>query len=167
VRLRILSRGRGEYAADEARLARAILRHDLPRAVSVRSGFLSRDELRREIGDAHLIALPFQLVPSDMPLAVLEAMSWGRAVLGTRVACLTELLEGRGYLAAPGSPQSLAQEIARAALDPDERSSLERSALETAQTFPDWPEVVRRVAGLVEASVTARRPGLGQIEVPA
>ena len=167
VRLRILSRGRGEYAAAERRLGRAILGQGLNGGVSVRSGFLSRDELRREMGEAHLIALPFQLVPSDMPLAVLEAMSWGRAVLGTRVACMTELLEGRGYLAAPGSPKSLAFEIARAAQDPNERSCLERAALETTLTFPDWPEVVQRVARLVEPSVAATRVDLGRIEIPA
>ena len=56
------------------------------------SGMLPRDGLMSRLGACDLVALPFHLVPSDVPLSVLEAMALGMPVIVTEVACLPELV---------------------------------------------------------------------------
>lgn len=156
LRLRILARGRGEYAGYEGRLHRHIARLGLADHATVRSGFLERTELREELTRAHMVALPFQIVPSDVPVAVLENMALGRPVLATDVDGIPEYLSsGRGYIARPGNPRALADEIEKAAADPAEHQRVARRALAYARSIPNWRQVAVRAARLIgaEASV--------------
>jgi len=124
--------------------------------VTLKSGYLNRAQLIDELASTHLIALPFQIVPSDAPLAVLEAMALGRPILGTRVASITEYLaDGRGYLADPGNPQSLSQAILDAA---DGEGGLDRvrdRALAYAGDFVSWQEVSAKVSQIVSSDPRA------------
>lgn len=150
LRLRILSRGSGEYAPYERRLRNKLGALKLAETVSLRSGFLERTELRDELSRAHLVALPFQIVPSDVPLAVLENMALGKPVLGTRTDSLTEYLgDGCGYLARPGDARSLARTILEAAQHPNRYDEVRERARLRATTIPSWPDVASRVAELI------------------
>ena len=150
VRLSVLSRNSGQYARHERRLERRIAKLGLREVVTVRSGFMARDELIDELTRVDLLALPFQLVPSDAPLAVLEGMALGRPILSTRVASITEYLtDGCGYLADPGSPQTLAKAVAQAASDPMKRQCVRERALAHASGFATWPDVAAQVAQIV------------------
>ena len=150
VRLSILSRNSGEYANHEHRLRRRIERSGHHELVTVKSGFLNRERLIDELSRVHLLALPFQLVPSDAPLAVMEGMALGRPILGTRVASITEYLsDGRGYLAEPGSPRSLAHVIIEAAGAGDEFGRARHRALDYASEFSTWAEATAKVARIV------------------
>lgn len=156
VRLRILSRNNGAYEHQEHRLLRHIARGGHQDMVTLKSGYLNRAQLIDELASTHLIALPFQIVPSDAPLAVLEAMALGRPILGTRVASITEYLaDGRGYLADPGNPQSLSQAILDAA---DGEGGLDRvrdRALAYAGDFVSWQEVSAKVSQIVSSDPRA------------
>ena len=56
----------------------------------------------------------FELVPSDVPLSILESMALSKAVIGTTVACIPELLaEGRGFLVPPAREKLLAEQWVR------------------------------------------------------
>jgi glycosyltransferase involved in cell wall biosynthesis len=81
-------------------------------------GYMDKTSLVRAVAAADIAALPFELVPSDAPLSLLEAQSLGLPLVTTRVACLPELAsQGMRYLAAPTDPQSLAGALLRAVQD--------------------------------------------------
>jgi glycosyltransferase involved in cell wall biosynthesis len=63
-----------------------------------------------------MIALPFELVPSDAPLSLLEVKALGKPIITTNLACIPELVaNARSYLAFPSNPISLAAAIKSAA----------------------------------------------------
>jgi glycosyltransferase involved in cell wall biosynthesis len=65
-----------------------------------------------------IVALPFELVPADAPLSILEAQALGKPIVTTRVASLPEMAAaGVSYLAEPADPVSLAQALLEAAVD--------------------------------------------------
>jgi glycosyltransferase involved in cell wall biosynthesis len=116
----ILSRRRtDEWEQQTAFLDKAIARTGLRDRVRLIDGFLQQDELIRYILASDVVCLPFELVPSDVPLSILEAMALRKAVIGTTVACIPELLaDGRGFLAPPASADALAELFATLATSP-------------------------------------------------
>jgi hypothetical protein len=117
LRLLVLARRRGnEHAAGMARLRHLIARHHLDGAAQVVDGFLTADELGRRVACADVVALPFQLIPSDAPLSVLEARALGKPLVTTRVGCLPELAGADDeLLARPGDARSLCDALLAAA----------------------------------------------------
>ena len=80
------------------------------------SATLPAAELASYVAACDLAALPFELVPSDAPLAPLEARALGLPLVTTRLACLPELAQGGPHiLAEPGDTGSLAAALLRAA----------------------------------------------------
>lgn len=76
-------------------------------------GWVEPAALARCLAACDLIALPFRLVPSDVPLSVLEAMALGQPVVVTNVSCLPELVpRGSGLAVPPAAPDALAEAIA-------------------------------------------------------
>lgn len=75
-------------------------------------GFLSQGALRHAVAACDAVALPLEIVPSDVPLSVLETMALGLPLVTTDVACLPELVpDGAGLVITPGKPALLAGAI--------------------------------------------------------
>lgn len=158
VRLSVLSRNRGEHDIYERHLQWHVARRGVREAVAIRTGFLSRHQLIEELSRSHVIALPFQIIPSDAPLAVLEGMSLGRPIIGTRVGSLTEYLAaGRGYVAEPGRPYNLADSITQAATSPTELSTTRAKTLCAARQFPTWTIVAETVGSILVEQLDSKR----------
>ena len=96
------------------------------------SAFLPASQLARYVAACHLAALPFDLVPSDAPLAPQEARALGLPLVTTRLACLPELAQGGPHaLAEPGDVHSLA-------------AALLHAATQLRQATPDDPALASR-----------------------
>lgn len=148
-RLVILNRRRaGELEHESTEILREIDRLGLQPMVTIIDGFLDEHRLIEHLAAADLVALPFELVPSDAPLSILEARALGRRVVTTRVACLAELLgDDPPYLATPGDPQSLANTLLRAARDLRQPAECPRTAPRTWEAMgAEWAELVQSVA---------------------
>jgi glycosyltransferase involved in cell wall biosynthesis len=117
LKLLILSRRRLDELQKEDRMFKKLLKSKEVRShVEVISGFLPPKELRDYVFSADAAALPFELIPSDAPLSVLEAQALGRPVITSDLACLPELVSnGKHYLSLPGHPYSLALALLEAA----------------------------------------------------
>jgi glycosyltransferase involved in cell wall biosynthesis len=111
---------------------------------TVLTGTLNRSEVLDEIRHADVVVLPFLLAPSDVPIAVLEAMALGAAVIATRVDGIPYLLEGRGTLLAHRTSSQLAKAMLKLHNDPEERARLGAAAQEFAATYPSWQESLDR-----------------------
>jgi len=117
LKLLILSRRHmDELAAEDAHLHALLTDSEIAPRVKVVSGFLEKDLLVRHIAASDIAALPFELVPSDAPLSLLEAQALGKPVVTSDLVCLPELIErGHKFLARPADPKSLATALLEAA----------------------------------------------------
>ena len=99
-------------ASDSRALARQVARLGAEGWAQLVGGWTAAVALARGLAACDLIALPFRLLSSDVPLSVLEAMALGRPVIVTGVGCLPELVpRGTGLVVPPAGPRALAEAI--------------------------------------------------------
>ena len=105
----------------------------LVRRLAQVTGLLPQRQLIQAVAMCDIIALPFELVPSDVPLSVLEAMALGVPVITTQVACLPELTpKGTGLCPLPGDSTALVDAIDTLAANTELRQRLGRKCREQA-----------------------------------
>jgi glycosyltransferase involved in cell wall biosynthesis len=109
-----------------AELEALVAKHELG-GVFVLAGARSQDDVARMMAEATLFVLP-SIIASDgqmegIPVALMEAMASGRAVVSTKISGIPELVEdGRsGLLVQPGDAPALARAM-RALLEDRERA---------------------------------------------
>ena len=103
-----------------------------------------RDELMRR---AEIFAMPSR--SEGLPMALLEAMAYGMAVVATEVGGIPELIDSgiEGLLVAPGDPEALADALRSLAADPALRERLSAAALARVERL-DAVEVAKRLETL-------------------
>lgn len=86
------------------------------------------DDLAPIMRATHIVAHP--TLNDGRSVAVLEAMAWGRPVVGTAVGGVAEIVRDgyTGYLVPPGDPDALAAALRRLILDPNARRRMGRHA---------------------------------------
>jgi glycosyltransferase involved in cell wall biosynthesis len=105
LKLLILSR----QATTELQLQDRLRQAEMQEYAQIISGYLIADRLANLVRACDAVALPFELVPSDAPLSVLEVKATGKPLITTSVACLPELATGGNHiLANPSDPLALA-----------------------------------------------------------
>jgi len=84
----------------------------------------------RLFADADLFVLPTYYRHEALPLAVIEAMMHGRAIITTRIGALPELISDQdtGELVKPGNVGDLASAIEKLLIDPERRERYGRAA---------------------------------------
>ena len=81
---------------------------NLENSVKIISGELTKSELSRFVEMSDVVALPFKVLQSETPLAVLEAMSRGKVVVTTRIRTLEDIVdEDRGILIDSNQPNRI------------------------------------------------------------
>jgi len=127
------------------------------------TGVLGREALAAELGSASIAVFPSVPAASGdqdgLPVALLEAMSVGCAVVASDLPGLRDAVEDgvSGLLVTPGSAEELAAALRRLLGDPQLRDQLGRSASARAEGFSVEAIGGRYVALLDE--VCARRKG--------
>lgn len=105
LRLKVLLRGQDENTANVT-----------SPSIQITADSLSPGGLASRVSAADVIALPFELVPSDAPLSLLEAAALGKPVVTTPAACLPELVQAvPHFFARPADVESLCQALMQAA----------------------------------------------------
>ena len=96
-------------------------------------GWLDEPLKEEELGRCDIFVLPS--ISEGLPVALLEAMSWGRAIVAARVGGVPEVLSDGvdGVLVEPRHPGALAKEIARLAGDEPRRARLGGAARARAE----------------------------------
>lgn len=96
-------------------------------------GWLGEGEREEALRDAAIFVLPS--TSEGLPMALLEAMAYGRAIVATAVGGVPDVLsDGEDALiVAPSDPAALAAALARLAADPDLRRRLGPAARARAQ----------------------------------
>lgn len=124
--LRVLLSGPGELPGR----GRALIEH---RPQIEWRGWLGEAEKEQLLSEAAIFVLPS--TSEGLPMALLEAMAWGRAIVATAVGGVPEVLSDDvdGLIVPPGDPEALAAAMARVAGDPELRERLGSAARERAR----------------------------------
>jgi glycosyltransferase involved in cell wall biosynthesis len=96
-------------------------------------GFTGREELKRELASASIVALPS--LEDNCPMVVLEAAAASVPVVAARVGGVPELVEDgiTGLFCDPTSPASMRSQVERLLADPDLGARLASQAREAAE----------------------------------
>lgn len=105
---------------------------------------LARPPLESYIERAHAILLPFLLVPSEIPLAVLDAMTRGKPVISNDEGGTGEFVRRFGLTFRSADARGLASAMERLLLEPDLHRAKARAAAELGVSHPSWTEVSSR-----------------------
>jgi glycosyltransferase involved in cell wall biosynthesis len=149
--LRVLARGLDAYA--EAQLKAHMKKIGLCSRVSIRGGWLPPEDLRAEIQNASAVVLPFILVPSELPVSVMEVVACGTPVIVSDIDGLPEAAGSAGITVPAGDPIALAEAMKSFAADGRRQQILREACRVRRQQYLGWPEVSSRWAAVLEASV--------------
>jgi glycosyltransferase involved in cell wall biosynthesis len=141
LKLLILSRrDAAKQTRAEQRIRNLISSFRLDTAVKWVSAALDQTAFKQSLAASTIVALPFELVSSDMPLTILEALALGKPVLTTRLACLPEMIPPGDELAASGDVQSLARALQHLVADPAGRAARADRARQFAEQWGSWED---------------------------
>ena len=100
-------------------------------------GWLDGDQKARAMSRSEIFLLPS--TSEGLPVALLEAMAHGRAVVASRVGGIPEVVtdDADGVLVPPGDPGRLAKAVRALAGDPERRARLGQAARERARRLND------------------------------
>lgn len=101
--------------AGETALNRLLANSPARGHIKLVNGHLPASQLVDYVAASDVVALPFELVPSDAPLSPLETVALGKPLVTTDVACLPELLgHSPGYITQPADPAALSDSLLKA-----------------------------------------------------
>jgi glycosyltransferase involved in cell wall biosynthesis len=146
-------RERLEHLRDELGLDEALRFH----------GALRTDQVRAALEEADVFVLPSVRHPSGrmdgIPVALMEAMASGLAVIATRLSGIPELVihQQTGLLVTPESPGELATAISQLVHDPELASRLARAGRERVRDQFDLRTEGNRLAALFDATLSGER----------
>jgi phosphatidyl-myo-inositol dimannoside synthase len=148
VSLLILARSESEHEVET--LAKQVEQLGIAQKTVIKSGYLDNDTVQRYLSASDIAVLPFVLVPSDMPVAALEAMALGKPVITTDIDGMKEMVQDRGILVKPGSVAELSQAIQRLIQDDHLYSTASSNCLEYMARYPSRDEVSKQFIALFE-----------------
>jgi glycosyltransferase involved in cell wall biosynthesis len=107
-------------------------------------GEADRTRVRELLAGCELLVLSSW--SEGLPIVALEAMASGKAVIGTEVGGIPEIVADgdTGLLVPPGDTDALSKAILRLLDDPEARGAMGRSGLARVKTRYDFPQTVDR-----------------------
>jgi glycosyltransferase involved in cell wall biosynthesis len=126
----------------------------------VYGGLAGREELKAELRQARILALPS--LEDNCPMAVLEAMAAGVPVVAAKVGGVPDLIEeGRtGFFCDPQDAASMARAIERVLLDPLAAAKVARQARQLARGRFHPTVIARRHLGIYQEVLSRAAPAL-------
>jgi len=100
-----------------------------------RNGFLSR---------CFALVQPFVVVPSEIPLAIIENMAWGKPVVVSDAEGTGEFAQPFGLVVRPGNTKALAEAMRRLLADENLYAGKAAQAKALYEKHPDWAAVAEK-----------------------
>ena len=129
-------------------------------------GWLQTERARSALAGATIFVLPSHA--EALPMALLEAMSWGLPVVTTPVGGIPQVIENEvnGLLARPGDVEAIAAAIARLMRDPELREKLGAAARRTIERSYSLDASVERLIQIYRRfGIEPRQPrGAGSLD---
>lgn len=146
-----------DLSSEEQYLKEIARKAGLLDSLDIISEHLSPTEIKNYLSVADIICLPFKIVLSDIPVSLLEAISVGKPVISTNVACIPEMIEGRGLVVNANNDLELKDALNKLLNDPEMVQDLIRNGKKFIGNHPDWDDV----GDLFQATIRENNDYLG------
>ena len=149
IKLRVLARGSNQTSLKA--IESEVIRRNIQNKVSIKGGLLTIEELKREILNSTAVLLPFVLVPSELPVTVMESIACGTPVIVSSINGLSEAAGDAGVAVPPGDPFRLATEIKDLYLQNKRIKDMRAACPKQAERMLSWNSVSDRWLKAIEA----------------
>ena len=136
IRLKVLARG-----ADETEIRKIkgeVERRKLETRVSISGGWIGADELKKQIQSATAVLFPFILVPSELPVSVMEAVYCGTPVIVSDLVGLPEIIGNAGIVVPQADVRKMALAIQKLHREKEYHAKLSASCYEQRNAIISW-----------------------------
>lgn len=116
---------------------------------------LTPEELNGFMASCHAVVMPFILVPSEIPLAIIEAMGWGKPVISTSPGGTGAFVKEFGLAPKVGDIAGLAKALVDLHVN---KELYEKKCLDTVSAYsqhPDWKQVCYQWLDVAQKVTTA------------
>jgi glycosyltransferase involved in cell wall biosynthesis len=120
---------------------------------------VSRPELHAFMREALAIVMPFVLVPSEIPLAIIEATAFGKPVITTAPGGTGEFVSQFGFAPTVGDTTALANAMLTLAGDQSLREGKAQRAREIHEQLNDWRGMADRWLAVAQMALADRKAG--------
>jgi len=121
-------------------------------------GYVSEAKKQRLLGSGSIFVLP--AYAEGLPIAMLEAMAAGNAIVATTVGAIPEVIrEDNGLLVAPRDPDALGDALAELVAEPDRVAAMGERNRETAVDRYAWSTVTEELLATYEQHLDAGERG--------
>jgi glycosyltransferase involved in cell wall biosynthesis len=139
ITLKVLARkASNEQLSD---LRSEVFRRGLESRVSIEGGWMDVAALRSELQSARVVLLPFVLVPSELPVSVMEAVACGSPVVVTNIDGLPDAAGAAGLVIPNGDVRALADALMLIRYDQDKYEKLKSACQPQRESMMSWDEM--------------------------
>ncbi len=132
---------RSDRPLEEARIARVMKSMRNSDRVWAKWESVDRDTLTAFVSACHAVVLPFVAVPSEIPLAVIEVMRYGKPVVTTMTGGTGEYVSAFGEVSPLGDISALANSMDKLINNDTYYQACCRKAKENYEKHPLWEQV--------------------------
>jgi glycosyltransferase involved in cell wall biosynthesis len=151
-RLKILARGGNSETYQ--RILQQVESRQLQDKVTISVGWTSPADLRQAIWDADAVLLPFVLVPSELPVTVMEVIACGRPVIVSDINGLPEAGKDCGLVVNQADVDGLAAAMASFCTNRDQLMKTFRLGYRRNRML-SWDKVAERWLGVLQGDANA------------
>ena len=126
------------------RINALIDRYGLAERVVVHGGWADNSTLVSEIQEADAVVLPFVLIPSELPVTVMEAIACGTPVIGSRVDGMPSTIGAAGTVVRQGDSGELAEVLLNFHNNPELRKTWANGCIQQRARMIEWDSVVEQ-----------------------
>lgn len=141
VELRVLARGSTPTEVSELRRRADARVGGMRDRVEIVGGWMERERYREELRVADVAVLPFVLVPSELPVSVIECIACGTPVIATDIDGLPDAVGAAGVIVRSGSVAALAGAMRDLASEAARLARLRERCIEARKDMLDWTGV--------------------------
>ncbi len=114
---------------------------------------LGAEELNSFMAACHTVVMPFVMVPSEIPLAIIEAMAWGKPIITTSPGGTGDFVAEFGLSPRVGDIDALANAMIKLLKDNDFYKEKCQKTIDAYAIHPDWRSVSRQWTDVARKSL--------------
>ena len=156
--VRLVCLFRPDDELDSEKIKRVIQKSDYRARIHTEWRSLERATLNSYIRSSTALVLPFVLVPSEIPLAIIEALAWSKPVITTSPGGTGHFVRRFGFAPPVGDTRSMADAMLLLTENANVYAQKERQAQQVFAELRDWSDMANAWIDVVRMATSTGNP---------